>query len=71
MPKTKTVEKKEIQEVRRPTEELDKIIDLEEVAEVPLEDELVPGESEDDELEDEDAVLDEEEVDPFKDKWEE
>ncbi len=58
MPKTKVVEPKEEE----------KIID----PDLILGDEIIPGEVVDPEDEDEEGVvLDDEEVDPFKDKWEE
>lgn len=66
MPKAKTTEKK----VTKPAEEAEKIIEID-TEEKVLDDELIPGESEGDDPEDEDGSLDEEEVDPFKDKWEE
>lgn len=60
----KTAPKKEI----RPPEE-DKIIEID-LEEKIIDPELIIGEESEEELE-EDAILDEEEVDPFKDKWEE
>ena len=58
MPKAKAVEPKEEE----------KIID----PDLMLGDEIIPGDVIDPEDEDEDAsLLDDEEVDPFKDKWEE
>lgn len=66
MPKTKTIEKK----VERPVDDLEKVIGLD--ADDKLGDlELIPGETEEDAEEEEEALLDAEEVDPFKDKWEE
>jgi|GEM_PF-1442362 len=68
MPKSKSAEKITEKGIPQPADELDKII------EIPVDDglELIPGgEEEDAELEDEEAVLDEDEIDPFKDKWEE
>lgn len=70
MPKSKTPEKKIEKKTTRPVEELDKIIEIDEEAKMTDDLELIPGESEEDDPED-DAGLDEEEVDPFKDKWEE
>lgn len=51
-------------------------IEEEKIIEIDLEDklvdpELIPGEDSLDDPEDEEALLDDEEVDPFKDKWEE
>ncbi len=80
MPKTKSAEKTiekmagkkaesvpEIKNLKQPLNDLEKIV------EIPAEDalELIPGEVSEEDPEDEEAVLDEEEIDPFKDKWEE
>ncbi|MDP3962811.1 MAG: hypothetical protein Q8Q03_03025 [bacterium] len=65
MPKTKELEKK----ISSPGDDLEKIIEIDTEDKV-VDPELIPGEEAEDEL-DEDAVLDDEEVDPFKDKWEE
>lgn len=70
MPKSKTPEKKVEKKVVKPADELEKIIEIDEEAKVADDLELIPGESEEDDPE-EDGGLDEEEVDPFKDKWEE
>ncbi len=51
------------------TKELEKILEIE-TDERELGQELITGEKTEDELEEE-TVLDDEEVDPFKDKWEE
>lgn len=68
MPKTKSVEII----TEKSGDEVEKIIEIDDEAVKDLDDELIPGEIEDTEAEEEDdAVLDEEEVDPFKDKWEE
>lgn len=66
MPKTKATEIKN----KKPIEE-EKIIDID-TEEKDGDLELIPGSTEetDEELE-EDAILDDDEVDPFKDKWEE
>jgi hypothetical protein len=61
----KTVEKK----VAKPAEE-EKIIEID-TEEKILPDELIPGEDEGDDPEDDEAGIDDEEIDPFKDKWEE
>ncbi len=64
MPKTKSAEKKSTKSLPE-----EKIIEIEdEVKEGDVE--LVAGDELEDELED-DAILDDEEIDPFKDKWEE
>ncbi len=70
MPKTKTTDKKEEKKIKGVTEEPEKIIEIAETEEV-LDEELIPGEISEDDPEEDDAGLDEEEVDPFKDKWEE
>ncbi|HEY4503574.1 MAG TPA: hypothetical protein VJJ28_00475 [Candidatus Paceibacterota bacterium] len=62
MPKTKE------QNNTRPTEE-EKIIEID-AEEKIIDPETAVGEEVDEELE-EDAILDEEEVNPFKDRWEE
>jgi hypothetical protein len=64
MPKAKKIEKK----VAAPKEE-EKIIEID-TEEKELDAEIMPGEETEEELED-DAILDDDEVDPFKDKWEE
>ncbi len=64
MPKAKKIEKKPV----APKEE-EKIIEID-TEEKEVDPELIPGEETDEELED-DAILDDDEVDPFKDKWEE
>ncbi len=70
MPKTKASPKKEEKKVTaKPIEEAEKIIEIAEEDAV-LDDELIPGALEEEESEDE-VGLDDEEVDPFKDKWEE
>jgi hypothetical protein len=66
MPKTKSTEKK----IQKPIDELEKIVEIDEETKVDDID-LVPGVVEEDDTEEEDAVLDDEEIDPFKDKWEE
>ncbi len=74
MPKTKSTAPKTEKIEKKPAVELDKIIDIEEAdpaVAVVEEDELIPGEVSGDDPEDDEAVLDDEEVDPFKDKWEE
>lgn len=72
MPKTKSLEKTiEKSSEKKISKSLD---DLEKIIEIPIEDglELIPGEmTEEDSEEEDEAVLDEEEIDPFKDKWEE
>ncbi len=65
MPKTKELEKKTIS----PADDLEKIIEIDSEEKI-MDPELIPGEEIDEEL-DEEATLDDEEVDPFKDKWEE
>lgn len=65
MPKTKELDKKTIS----PADDLEKIIEID-AEEKIMDTELIPGEEIDEELDDE-ATLDDEEVDPFKDKWEE
>jgi hypothetical protein len=71
MPKTKTTAKKEEKKpIQKPVEELEKIIEIDE--ETKVDDlELIPGEASEDDPEEDEVGLDEEEVDPFKDKWEE
>ncbi len=74
MPKNKTVIKQTLKKtekkVVKPADELEKIIEVDtEIKDGELE--LVPGEVTEEESEEEEAVLDDEEVDPFKDKWEE
>jgi hypothetical protein len=59
MPKTKS----KVEEVK----EEEKIID----PDLILGDELIPGEVEEIDEEEDGVALDDEEVDPFKDKWEE
>jgi len=50
--------------------EKEKIIDID--PENKVDDlELIPGETVEEDTEEEDALLDDDEVDPFKDKWEE
>jgi hypothetical protein len=66
MPKTKPTENK----IQKPVDELEKIIEIDEETKVDDID-LVPGVVEEEDTEEEDAVLDDEEIDPFKDKWEE
>lgn len=64
MPKSKKTEVKPV----APKEE-EKIIEID-TEEKELDPELLPGEEVEEELEEE-AALDDDEVDPFKDKWEE
>ena len=64
MPKVKTIEKKNT----KPAEE-EKIIEID-TEEKVVDPELIPGEETEEEAED-DAVLDDEEINPFGDKWEE
>lgn len=65
-PKDKIVEKK----ISKPTDELEKIIELDpEDKDADLE--LIPGEPVEEDAEEDEVGLDEEEIDPFKDKWEE
>lgn len=75
MPKTKTTVKKPEKivekKIAKPADEIEKIIEIDEEAKVADDLELIPGETETEDPEDEEAVLDDEEVDPFKDKWEE
>ncbi len=67
MSKTKVEEVKKVAP-REAVEEEEKTLE----PDLVLGDELVPGEVASEEEEDEDGtVLDDEEVDPFKDKWEE
>ena len=65
MPKEKTETKKS----GRPSEE-EKVAEIDPEEKV-VDTELISSEENMDELEEEDAILDAEEVDPFKDKWEE
>lgn len=67
MPKAKISEVKN----KKPAVEIekDKIIEID-TDEKEIDPELIPGEETEEELED-DATLDDDEVDPFKDKWEE
>jgi hypothetical protein len=71
MPKSKAAEKKEEIKVKTPAEEADKIIEIAESDEEVLDDDLALADDTLDDAEDEEGALDEEEVDPFKDKWEE
>lgn len=74
MPKSKSTASKSEKIEKKPAAELEKIIEIEEAdpaVAVVEEDELIPGELGGDDPEDDEAVLDDEEVDPFKDKWEE
>ncbi len=70
MPKIKPIDKKNETKIPKPADELEKIIEIDDDTKVDDID-LVPGETEEEDAEDEEAVLDEEEIDPFKDKWEE
>ncbi len=69
MPKTKELEKKTGSREAKPADDLEKIIEID-IEDKVVDPELIPGEEIEAEEEDE-AVLDDEEVDPFKDKWEE
>ncbi len=79
MPKTKTPVKStaKIPEKKvgnktfpKPADELEKIIEIDtEIKDGDLE--LIPGEASEEDPEEDEATLDEEEIDPFKDKWEE
>lgn len=69
MPKTKELEKKTVGRETKPADDLEKIIEID-IEDKVVDPELIPGEEVEVEEEDE-AVLDDEEVDPFKDKWEE
>lgn len=70
MPKPKSADKKTEKKVVAPTEETEKIIEIdEETKDDDLE--LIPGDISEDDPEDDELGLDDEEVDPFKDKWEE
>jgi hypothetical protein len=72
MPKPKAAPKKEEKSpAKNQAEETDKIIEIAEEDEDAIDDELIPGEVEEEELEDEEVGIDEEEVNPFGDKWEE
>lgn len=74
MPKSKPAAKttdKTKKDPLKPIEGLEKIIEID-TEEKEADIELVPGEIADEDLEDdEEGGLDEEEIDPFKDKWEE
>ena len=70
MPKSKTAVKNIEKKPKVLGEEPEKIIEIAEGEAEVLDDELIPGEVEGEDSED-DEVLDVEEVDPFKDKWEE
>jgi len=72
MPKTKKpVAKKEVKKVVKPTEEI-KGVPLLDDEEKEVDPELIAGvATEEDEDADDIDALDDDEVDPFKDKWEE